>query len=84
MARRLISKPICAEEERNGTPSADQGLSTAKAMLFAHQPTSPCPTLPVGAEPKSKGLMFDSLIVTQLEMSVNLLCLLESWFVVSF
>ena len=30
MARRLFSKPVCAQEERSGPPSADQGLSTAK------------------------------------------------------
>ena len=30
MARRLSSKPIHAKEERNGPPSADQVLSTAK------------------------------------------------------
>ena len=29
-ARRPLSKPIHAEEERNGPPSANQGLSTAK------------------------------------------------------
>ena len=62
MARRLFSKPIRAKEERNGPPSADQGLSTAKprsshafCTLQVHPPTSPCPTLSAGAEPKSQG-----------------------------
>ena len=52
MARRPLSKPICAKEERNGLPSADQGLSTAKprsshavCTLQMHPPTSPCPAL---------------------------------------
>jgi len=30
MARRPFSKSVHAKEERNGPPSADQGLSTAK------------------------------------------------------
>ena len=30
MARGPFSKSVCAKEERNGPPSADQGLSTAK------------------------------------------------------
>jgi len=30
MDTRLFSKPICAKEERNGPPSADQGLFMAK------------------------------------------------------
>ena len=30
MDTRLFSKPICAKEERNGPPSANQGLSMAK------------------------------------------------------
>jgi len=37
MARRLFSKPIHAKEERNGPPSANNRLSTAKprrSMLF--------------------------------------------------
>ena len=61
-ARRLFSKLIHAKEERNGPPSANQGLSTAKprssqavCTLRVHPPTSPCPTLPAGAEPKSQG-----------------------------
>jgi len=47
MARRLFSKPIHAKEDRNGLPSADQGLSTAKKqpsylLKPAHLPLS-CP-----------------------------------------
>jgi len=30
MARILFCKPICAKEERNGPPSADQGPPTAE------------------------------------------------------
>jgi len=30
MNTRLFSKPICAKEERNGPPSANQGLSMTK------------------------------------------------------
>ena len=33
MARRPFSKPVRAQEERNGPPSADQGLSTAWAAV---------------------------------------------------
>jgi len=62
MARRLFSKPIHAKGERNGPPSADQGLSTAKTrsihVTWAQGwklPTSPCPILSDGAEPKSQG-----------------------------
>jgi len=60
--RQFFSEPICAKEERNGPPSANQGLSTAKprsshafCTLQVHPPTSPCPTVFAGAEPKSQG-----------------------------
>ena len=62
MARRPFPKPIRAQEERNGPPSADQGLSTAKPrsshVTWAqcwNPPTSPCHTLSDGTEPKSQG-----------------------------
>ena len=62
MARRLFSKAIHAKEERNSPPSADQGLSTAKPRSSHvtwgqcwNLPTSPCPTLSAGVEPKSQG-----------------------------
>jgi len=62
MATRLFSKPVRAQEERNGPPRADQGLSTAKPrsrhVTWAqgwNPPTSPCPTLSAGVEPKSQG-----------------------------
>ena len=48
MARRLLSKPILAKEERNnGPPSANQGFSTAKPMLAWPWPESrPPPPIP--------------------------------------
>jgi len=49
-ARRLFSKLVHAKEERNGPPSANQGLSTAK--LRSSHAVAP---LPAGAEPKSQG-----------------------------
>ena len=62
MAARSLSKCIHTKEERNGLPSASQGLSTAKPRgshaTWAecwNPPTSPCPTLSTGAEPKSQG-----------------------------
>jgi len=57
MARRLC-KPICAKEDRNGPPSANQGQQSPEAaMLFAHFRTPPtCPVLCAGAEPKSQGV----------------------------
>jgi len=55
-----FSKPSHAKEERNGPPSANWGLSTAKprsSMLIASSipPLPPHPTLPAGVEPKSQG-----------------------------
>ena len=51
-ARRLFSKPICAKEERNGPPSANQGFSVAKPRHsyavftpWMDWPTSPYPNL---------------------------------------
>ena len=61
-ARRQFSKPSHAKEERNGPPSANQGLSTAKprssyavCTLWVHPPTPSSPALSAGAEPKSQG-----------------------------
>ena len=55
------SKLIRAKE-RNGPPNANQGFSTAKPRgshagytLWVHPPTSPCPALSAGAEPKPQG-----------------------------
>ena len=50
-----VCKPILAKEERNGPPSAHQGLlhpSPEVAMLFqpSAETETPCPTLSVGAE----------------------------------
>jgi len=48
--RWLVSKSIDAKKDRNGPPSADQGLSTAQprhglafCTLRVHPPTSFCP-----------------------------------------
>ena len=38
MAKRPFSKPVRAQEERNGPPSADQGLSTASGLEAAMLP----------------------------------------------
>ena len=50
MARRPLSKPVHAHEERNGPPGDDQGLSTAKpkaAMLPGPRvETHPPPLVP--------------------------------------
>ena len=61
-ARRLVYKPSYAKKERNGPPSANQRLSTAKprsihavSTLWVHPPTSPCSTLSARTERKSKG-----------------------------
>ena len=61
-AQKMVSKPVCAQEERSGTPSADQGHSTAKPrsshVTWAqgwNPPTSPCPTLSARSESKSQG-----------------------------
>ena len=61
MATRLLSKPIHAKKERNGLPNANQGLSIAiprhshaVCTLWVHLPTSPCPTISAGTEPKSQ------------------------------
>ena len=58
--RGLFSQPI-RTWERNGLPSAKQGLSKSEsrhAMLFTpfrYTPTSPCPTVTFHAEPISQG-----------------------------
>ena len=50
MARRPFSKPIRAQEERNGPPRFDQGLSTAKPksshVTWAEVETRPPPPVP--------------------------------------
>ena len=58
----MARRPVRAHEERNGPPRDDQGLSIAKPrsshVTWAQDwnpPTSPCPTLSAGAEPKSLG-----------------------------
>ena len=57
-----FSKPIRTKEERNGPPSANQGLSTTKPRN-SHSIWSqcwylsilPCPTLSAATQPKSQG-----------------------------
>ena len=62
VTRRPFSKPIHAKEERNGAPSTNPVLFTAKprsshavCTLQVHPSTSSCPALIAGAEPKSQG-----------------------------
>ena len=40
MTRRPFSKPVHAKEERNGPPSADQGLSTVTANHRSSPPSA--------------------------------------------
>jgi len=62
-SQKTFSKPIHAKEERNGPPSANQGLSQqsldqsnyAISAQCWNPPTILCPTLSAGAEPKSWG-----------------------------
>ena len=68
--QKVVSK-IQAKEERNGPPSANQALSTAKhrsshavCTLRVHPPTSPCPALSAGTEPKSQGHCWSDITST--------------------
>jgi len=72
MVRRWISKPIYAKEKRNGQPCCSHTLC-APTHLPLSRPFCWCRT-------KSKGLMFGSLMLTQLLHTV----VLETWFEVSF